>query len=322
MEKAIREFSQQFTFTPEIERADALPDTYRTIVVVGMGGSHLNGDVLKALDPELPLIIHSDYGLPNLPHEEMQEALFVIASYSGNTEEVLDALEQVHKNEYNAAALSTGGKLKERAAELGIPFVAMPDIGIQPRSALGFSTIALAHLLGRERVLRELKDLSGTLDAENIHIEGEVFAGKISGYVPLIYTSRRNHALAYNWKIKFNETAKIPSFCNVLPELNHNEMTGFDVVDSTRPLAAQFAVIFLMDDEDDERIQNRMRVTQEIYANQGVTTHTRLLAGESRAERLFSSLLFADWTALMLSEMYGTEPEEVPLVEEFKRKIS
>jgi len=147
-------------------------------------------------------------------------------------------------------------------------------------------------------------------------------AKKFEGYVPIIYSSRRNLAVTYNWKIKFNETGKIPAFYNIVPELNHNEMTGFDVINSTRSLSKKFKFLFLSDSDDNERIVTRMEVLQKLYEDRKLPVEVVKMNGGSRLEKIFSSLILADWTAFYTSELYGTEATEVPMVEEFKKIIA
>ena len=138
----------------------------------------------------------------------------------------------------------------------------------------------------------------------------------------LLYTSRHNAPLAYNWKIKFNESAKIPAFYNVFPELNHNEMDGFDVVPSTENLAQAFHIIILKDDNDNPRILKRMEVLQRLYGDRGLAVSVVQLTGSSVWGRAFNSLILAEWAAYYVSQYYGTEPEQVPMVEEFKKMIA
>jgi glucose/mannose-6-phosphate isomerase len=134
----------------------------------------------------------------------------------------------------------------------------------------------------------------------------------------VIYASNRNYSIAYNWKIKFNETGKIPAFCNVFPELNHNEMTGFDIRDK---LSENFHFIFLHDSADYERIQKRMYVTAEQLKERGFSVEHIDVQGISPLSKIFSSLVFADWASLYVAKQYGREPEDVPMIEELKKRL-
>ena len=319
MEEAIKNFHKQFTYQPVVVHADKLTQKSK-FVVGGMGGSHLAAGLLLANDPALDLFIHRDYGLPSL--SDAKDRLFIASSYSGNTEETIDFAVQAHKKGYAVATVSVGGKLLEFAQKNGLPHIVIPDTKIQPRSALGFSMNALAKLLGDEALLSELSGLSSKLLLEELKGKGEALAEALRSKVPVIYASTRNSAVAYNWKIKMNETGKIPAFYNVFPELNHNEMTGFDAISTTEGLSRKFHFILLTDSADHPKIGKRMHVCRKLYEDRGFPVTEVALAGDSTLERIFSSLLVADWTAVNIAKIYGTEAEQVPMVEEFKKLVS
>ena len=320
MREAIIKQNTQLALEPEIEFADRLL-THEKFVVSGMGGSHLAADMLQCWNPLLDIIIHKDYGLPPLKPEHVGKRLFIASSYSGNTEEVLDGFEAALVRNMPVCAISVGGALLDRAEQEKIPYIKIPDIGIQPRSALGFSIKALLKIMGQEHVSAELRTLANTLVPGSFEHTGKKLAKHIAGRVPLIYTSARNRAIAYNWKIKFNETGKIPAFMNVFPELNHNEMTGFDTIESTALLSANFYCLVLRDEEDHPRVQKRMEILEKLYNDHGISAQTIMLAGASRFEKIFSSLYLADWAAYYTAEHYGADSNNVPMVEEFKKHM-
>jgi glucose/mannose-6-phosphate isomerase len=321
MSQAIRDFAKQFLFEPKVENAKRLKKTYRRSFVIGMGGSHLAADVLLLAKPDLPLMVWSDYGLPPVPPAERKGTLIIASSYSGNTEETLDGLKRALKLGMPIAVLAVGGKLLAAAEKNRLPYVKLPDTGIQPRSALGFSLRALLAILGDTKTLAETGKLARTLQPDKFETEGTQLAAALKDRVPVIYASRANGAIAYNWKIKCNETGKIPAFYNVVPELNHNEMTGFDAAGASKHLSERFSFIFLTDDKDHPRIQKRMAVLETLYQDRGLPVHRIALTGKTPFEKAFTSLILADWTAVHLAAGYGLESEQVPMVEEFKRLI-
>jgi glucose/mannose-6-phosphate isomerase len=209
--------------------------------------------------------------------------------------------------------------LLEFAKKNKIPYIQLPETAIQPRSAIGFSIIALAKLIEGDDAVTELKTLAKKLDVTKWEKTGKDFAQGIRGQIPVIYSSRTNFSIAYNWKIKFNETAKIPAFYNVFPELNHNEMAGFDPIESTKGLSDKFHFIFLDDPSDHPKIMHRAQVTKKLYTDRGLLVTTFQLAGDTVFEKIFNSLILADWIALSVSKMYGTVPDAVPIVEELKK---
>jgi len=318
MKQAINNFPKQFEFEPKIENADVLKKTNK-FLICGMGGSNLAADLLKIWDPSLDILTHKDYGLPVL--SDLQDRLVILSSYSGNTEEVIDAWKQVKTHGASAAVLTTGGKLLDLAKEASLPYVVMPNTGIQPRSALGLNIRGLMKIMGLEVALDKSAELVKKLNVSAAETAGTDLASRLKDFVPIIYTSRRNIGIAYNWKIKLNETGKIPSFYNVIPEMNHNEMTGLDVSDTTRHLSEKFYFIILRDPEDYPHIQKRMEVLENVYKDRKLKVEVITMEGDAAFYKIFTSLLMADWTALGIAEHYGLEAEQVPMVEEFKQMI-
>ncbi|MDO8594213.1 MAG: SIS domain-containing protein [bacterium] len=321
MEEAIKKFNTQFEWKPVVENESALPRQKR-VVLGGMGGSHLAGGLFQALRPEVPFFIHRDYGLPALLPSDLKESMYIADSFSGNTEEAVDFAEKALSKRLSVTVIAKGGKLLEFAQKHKLPHVVLPPTKIQPRSGLGFQILALAALLHDAPLLKELSKLTTILKPALLERQGKALVESLRGSIPVIYSSTRNQSLAYNWKIKMNETGKIPSFYNVFPELNHNEMTGFDTIETTEGLSRKLHFIFLTDSTDHPQIQKRMRVCKKLYEERGIAVSIVPLKGKSVLEKIFTSLLIADWTALHLSKLYKTEAEQVPMVEEFKRLIA
>ncbi len=317
MKDAILGFFKQFGFQPVLMNGENL-GKYEKFLVAGMGGSHFGADFIKALKPEADIIIHSDYGLP-LPNLT-KDRLVICSSYSGNTEEVLSAFQEAGKRQLPVVAVSVGGELLKTAKEAGTPYVEIPDTGIQPRSALGYSFLAFAKAMGMEDVLSEAIELE-KIKAADFEKRGEELAQKLKGFVPLVYSSQRNNAIAFNWKIGFNETAKTPAFYNVFPELNHNEMTSFDFSDGNKDLAQKFCFVFLRDGDDYERIGKRMDITKNLYEKKRLKAVDLEMDGKTRLEKIFISSILADWTAYYLGLAYGVDTEQVPMVEELKKTM-
>ncbi|HAS80758.1 MAG: Bifunctional phosphoglucose/phosphomannose isomerase [Candidatus Nomurabacteria bacterium GW2011_GWE1_32_28] len=321
MYESIKNFNKQFLYEPETINEENLFKK-SNFIVVGMGGSALAPLLLKKYKPEISIMIHNNYGLPQISKKELENSLIILSSYSGNTEEVLDAFQKAKENNLSMAVISVGGKLLSLAKENGIPYIKLPNTGIQPRMALGYSIKAFLKLIGDEDGLKEISKLSEILNPNDYEETGKIFAKKLKNYVPIIYTSSNNLSIVYNWKIKLNETGKIPSFYNVLPELNHNEMTGFDVVDATKELSNKFYFIILKDEEDDERIINRMNILEKLYKDRNLKVEIIEIKGNDIWHKIFSSLVLADWTAYYTALEYEQDPEQVPMVEELKKLIT
>lgn len=321
MGKAILDFGKQFAFSPRVENARKLK-AYGKFTVCGMGGSNLVMGLLKIADPTIDSVEHRNYGLPALSTTATKDRLNVAVSYSGNTEETLSSFDAALRRRLPLAAIATGGKLLARAKKQGVPYIELPITGIQPRMALGFITQALLKLMHRGALYRQASALAIILKPSKARSAGERLARDFKNHIPVIYASDINGMIAYNWKIKMNETGKIPAFYNVLPELNHNEMTGFDVKEKSRHLSKQFHFILLKDRDDDVRIQRRMEVLARIYRARHLPVKVVSMPGKNPLHKIFSSLILADWTAFYTAKQYGLESEKVPMVEEFKKFIA
>jgi glucose/mannose-6-phosphate isomerase len=320
MKQAFIEFQKQFTYNPVIKNKKKYKKSDR-FIVLGMGGSNLAPNIIRNVSPELYIRTHKNYGLPTMPDKCLKNFLIIANSYSGNTEEVLDGLKQAHKKKLNIIVIATGGKLIKYAQKYELPYIQMPNFGIQPRSALGFNCRAILRAMGQVKLYKETSLLTTTLKGENYEARGKKLAKALKNKIPIIYSSTNNVSIAYNWKIKFNETGKIPAFYNVLPELNHNEMTGFDVQPSSKKLSDKFFFIFIRDDKDHKKIQRRMDVVARLYKKRKLPVVNLKLSGKNKWQQIFSSLLIADWAAYYTAMSYKLEPEEVPMVEEFKKMI-
>lgn len=321
MEEVIRNFPRQFAWEPKIENEGKLAHLEKYILA-GMGGSHLQGDILNTIAPESNLFIHRDYGLPSLTKRDLSQHLFIASSYSGNTEETVSAFRDGIQRGLQVVAISTGGLLLELAESHRVPFIKIPDTGIQPRMALGFTFRALVKVVGRGDILESSEKLAFELRAEDFETQGKALGEMLYGRVPVIYASERNSALAYIWKIKLNEGAKIPAFCNVFPELNHNEMAGFDTHKNTISLSEKFSFIFLQDSQDHPRIAKRQEVLKKLYEARGLRVFVLPMQGRTALHKVFSSSLLADWVVLALALKYQVDAEQVPMVEEFKKRMA
>ena len=315
----IKNSLKQLDYNPEVINGDnplVGGGKYERFVFVGMGGSALAPDVLKIIKPEIDLIIHRDYGLPSLPDQILAKCLIVLNSYSGNTEEVLDAFNVALKKKLPMAVITVGGRLLELAKENGVPFIQMPDLGLQPRLAVGLNLRAVFKITGQDKEIEMLSQLK--FDGES---RGKEVAEKIKGFIPIIYSSRKNGSLAYLWKIKINEFVKRPSFSNVFPEINHNEMAGFYGDKISNLLNNNFGFIFLKDTEDGPRVLKRMETMEKILKDRNFPVEVVEISNSNNLQKVFSVLNLSDWMAYYLAKESGTDPADISMIEEFKKLI-
>ncbi|MEK7560298.1 MAG: bifunctional phosphoglucose/phosphomannose isomerase [Patescibacteria group bacterium] len=320
MFESIKNTKQQFLWEPVLNNAKA--KEFKRIIVCGMGGSNIASGFLEMLRPDLDILAHRTYGLPATVSKN---DLVILSSYSGNTEETLDSLKEAVSEGLNIVAIAAGGKLLDLAKEKNIPFIQIPVSTIQPRMALGYSLLAMLKAIGGEENIKKIHEFGKNFNPDVFEVPGRELAEKLQGKIPVIYSSWKNKSIAYAWKIKFNESAKIPAFFNVFPELNHNEMVGFLSFVATPEGVCGSVInpyfIFLKDSKDHPKVQKRMEITQKLLTEKGYSCHSYVFVDSHRVYKIFNSLTLADWVAYHIAKNFGINPEDSAIIEDFKNKI-
>lgn len=311
------------------------PAETRRIAVTGLGGSAIGGDFLRCLADEygpIPVMVNRDY---HLPHWVNRNTLVIAASYSGNTEETLQAIRDAGLAEAQIAVVTSGGRLAEIAKHAGYAYALVPG-GQPPRSATGYMFFPQLNFLAHRSLLRHTfdKDIEETVHvleqlarrlgpevptAQNV---AKQLAQALYGKIPVIYGSQGYRGVvAYRWKCQFNENTKIAAFSNVLPEQNHNEILAW--VQANKQ-AQNWAVVFLRDPQErseNPRILRRVEVTQELVGRvAGV--YEVYAEGESLLARLFSLVYIADFVSVYLAYLYGVCPTEISYIDHLKEELT
>jgi glucose/mannose-6-phosphate isomerase len=317
MHQVLKEFPIQIQKGWQLAENIKITDKISKIVVAGMGGSCLPGEILQSYveDFSIPIFLNRDYSIPGFIDDE---TLFFVISYSGNTEETVDALRAAKKKNARIIVVASGGKMKKLAEEMELTYIEVPS-GLQPRFAYGYLFLILLRILQNSNLVDSQDDwVSKT--AEVLHKDifkehAEDLSEKLLDKIPIIYTSDRMKAVAYKWKINFNENTKIPAFYNVFPELNHNEMNGFV------NLNGNYHVIIIKDENDHERIKKRMDIFKELVKQRGVEVTEIGLSGPNRLAKIMSAIYIGDWVSFFLAIRKKLDPTPVKLVEDFKGKL-
>lgn len=291
------------------------------VVVAGMGGSAITGDLLQAYCAErAPLLhVHVSRGY-DVPAFVDSRTLVFVSSYSGNTEETLSSLKGAMRKGAKVVVIASGGKLLQQAEQLNKPLVSVPE-GVQPRAAIACLFLPLLNVLHNAGLIPDpSSDVSSAIGSLKASGNGykeraKLLAEKLAGKVPLIYSSDKMAGVARRWKYELNENAKIHAFCNVFPELNHNEMVGYV------KLNANYYVILLEDESDLRRIKERIRLTKEIVGAKGVPSTQLVIKGDNPLTKLLSAVYIGDLTSVYLARLYNVDPEPVAIVEDFKKQL-
>jgi len=325
MKEIILNFPKQFKVGFRAAQNINIKPKLKKVCICGMGGSALPANllamVLEEYKEKLSLTIQRDYTLPSSVD---RQTLIVCISYSGNTEETISCTKEALKRKLKIVLISSDGQLEKLAKRYSLPFVRI-EKGYPPRMALGYLFGALIGILNTLKFIpaslkKELIELEGTLKPEQLEKEGKSLATKLKGRVPVIYASNRLKYLARIWKIKFNENTKIPAFWNYFPELNHNEMTGFEQGNhKLLSINNKLYLILLQDRDDHPRNKKRMELTLRVLKKRNIKGEIVKLKGKTFLERVFNSILLSDWVSYYLAKAYGVDPIPVKMVEEFKK---
>lgn len=300
------------------------------VVFTGMGGSSLVAELMRTWPVlEVPFTIVKGYDLPASVRNE--STLVIAGSYSGNTEETLEALEQARKNNAQIAIIAHGGKLAENAKQNNDVFAELPACP-QPRASVFYAYRAVSEILvaaglakpGDITKLESLVDRlekavrTWTSDIPTEHNPAKQVAHKMAGKTPIIYAGPLMYPAAYKWKIDVNENAKNTAWCNFIPEFNHNEFLGW----SSHPIEKPFAVIDLISSFEHPRVLKRFEVSDRMLSGMRPARTVVEARGETPLEHMLYLVLFGDFATTYLGILNGVDPTPVALVEKFKKELS
>lgn len=306
-------------------------DHISNLMILGMGGSGITGDVIRVLladQLELPILVNKSYTLPACIGKD---SLVFAVSYSGDTEETLAAATGALSRGAQLIGVSSGGKLERLTGEKDLSLIKIPA-GLQPRAAIGYLTlpilISLNYLGLALKFDEECEELTAMLDglqlkwraglptADN---EAKQLAEKMYGNIPLVYGGDGLSGLAaLRWKCQFNENSKVPAFWNQFPELNHNEIAGWEKL---ADVSRRFYLVNLRDLEEHPQVAKRFKVTGELIGDRFAGTAEFISEGESRLARFFSLVYLGDFTSVYLAILNGIDPTPVDRIQLLKAKL-
>lgn len=301
---------------------------FSSIIVSGLGGSAIAGDLLlNFLKDELkvPLIVNRNYFLPAFANEN---TLVIISSYSGNTEETVSGLQQAISKKCSIVAITTGGKVEEISLENNVPVVKTLT-GFQPRYALGVSFFSLLKVI---QTLGFVEDQSIFVNGiiENWKSAGEELsqeenkaldlAIEIDGRIPIIYSyADFNSAAGYRLKCQFNENSKLQAFYNVIPEMNHNEIIGWELFDDDEQ---DFIIINILDPDFPPQIKKRFEISTELCLESG-TAKIEITGKLPNAKlRLFEIVYLCDWITYYTAIIDEISPTDIENINILKYRLA
>lgn len=295
---------------------------FSNVVISGLGGSGISGTIISELIApvaNVPVWINKDYGLPAFVNEK---TLVVACSYSGNTEETLSAAKIALSKGAKVVCITSGGELLKIAGENRLNVLTMQG-GNPPRSMLGYSFIYLCYLmknygvadfqysLGVDEFLQLLKK-----EEAEIKEKAENLAKRLKGKIPVIYAVSGSLGIATRWRQQFNENAKMLAWEAEIPEMNHNELVGWEGGNT------DYATIFLRNSTDFERSSRRIEIIKEIIGKKTENINEVWSKGESAVARTLYLIHFGDWVSYYLSKINGVDIMDIRSIDHLKSELS
>ena len=303
----------------------------RQVVIAGLGGSAIGGDLLSAyVEPScrVPVSLHRDYGLPAWARGA--DTLVIASSHSGNTEETLSAFEVAVEQGCRTLAVSTGGELAKVAQKGGVPWWRFEHHS-QPRAAVGFSFGLLLAALTRLELVpdpsKAIQDTVALMKAQQSHLVAEVpvaknpakrIAGQLMGRWVTVFSAGALGPVARRWKCQVNELAKAWAQFDLLPEGDHNSLAGTMYPQEILP---RMMALFLRGPADHPRHRLRLDLTRKALMLEGINTDFIDAQGDHPLANQWTMLHFGDYTAYYLAMAYGVDPTPVDALQAFKREM-
>lgn len=303
-----------------IESARLEPAEAAGVMICGMGGSAIGGDLAAAAVGDRvtrPMITVRGYELPSWVTPEWT---VLCSSYSGNTEETLACFAAAEALGARRIVASTGGELVDGARAAGLPVVGLPGI-FQPRAAVAYMFAVAAEVAAlagaAPRVHTEIDAAAAFLTAEAGALQERAaeIAARLGSAFPIVYGADLTAPVARRWKTQVNENAKLPAFFSELPEADHNELCGW------KAGGGRFAAVFLEDSDQHPRERRRFELTAAAVAADGGTAIRLETAGETRVARLLWGVMLGDLVSLELAKARGVDPLPVEAIERFKGEM-
>ena len=309
---------------------DFVVDSYDDLLIVGMGGSGVAGDVLKLVLNETSQInveVRKAYGVPKVVADRRPKCLFI--SYSGNTEETVEAVNDAIRYKLDWSVISSGGKLLELAKEHKRPFVKVPQ-GLQPRAAFGFMTKAAMHYVSSDidRKYLEMCDQAGDylnkalanqseneLLSQALQISKEVGSktSVIYGGTPLTYL------VAQRWKTQINENSKSKAFVGFMPEVHHNEILSWEA--NKEGSKNNYQLLFLRSSKENSQISKRFELTKEIIGDKVDISEIKNISSENIISNLFHLTLIGDLVSVYMADNLEIDPYDITAIEKLKKLL-
>lgn len=328
MNKSMNDLVLEFPYQVKqaLEIADGFDATlereFQNVLICGLGGSGIGGTILSQLiadQCDKPILSSKDYTVPTFVNEH---TLVIACSYSGNTEETLEALLTATESGAQIACITSGGKLLDMAQNIGWPVIQIPS-GYPPRAAFGFSLIQLLKFASAFGLCTDQWkwDVDAALSrfetqSTQIQSDAKILASQLFGKLPIIYSSGWLEGVGTRWRQQINENAKMLCWHHYYPEMNHNELVGW------RNENSDLAVVMLKSNFDHKRVSKRMDLSEEVFAKYTPNVFQINAQGSSKIEQALYLIHLGDWMSVYLADLKGADSTEVMVIDWLKGELA
>jgi glucose/mannose-6-phosphate isomerase len=318
----------EYSWNNKIDLSSIKKHKIKNIVISGLGGSAIAGDLIQNyLNEELniPLFINRNYYTPSFINFE---TLFIASSYSGNTEETIESLNKAKEHNCIIICITTGGEIEKIAIENNYPIIKLQN-GYQPRFSIGLSFFTLLKIFQELNFIQTQGEIvSYTINlwkrlGEEYSAESNITfcsAEKLLGFVPIIYSvENATNSLGNRLKSQLAENAKMPSFANIFPEFNHNEIVAWESYSENQFRAK---VIIILDESYHPQVKRRINIVSEIIKKAGAEIIYLESSELTYKKRLLDLVYKIDWITYYSAILRKKDPSEIDNIHFLKKHLS
>jgi glucose/mannose-6-phosphate isomerase len=329
MKELIEGFSAQLLESIEIANTSTLAQSsapIHNVVVAGMGGSGIGGTLIKALtndEIKVPIDVSKSYDIPAYVN---QNTLFIACSFSGNTEETLAAADKAKAKGAQIVAITSGGKMGAFVASNEYSFISIPGRSNSPRASIGYSFVQIFHILHHyglipSRHFEEVQASANNLITHSSEIQriSKELTAYFKDKLPILYGDSKVEAVLIRSQQQIAENSKQLSHVNVFPEMNHNELVGWNF---PHVVFSNAATVLVRTTFDHPRTSVRLDVCKNIFTKVAGSVYELNAQGNSFIEQSVYLINVLDWTSFYLAEANNVDPFPVDVINFLKDELA
>ncbi|MGZ3863940.1 MAG: bifunctional phosphoglucose/phosphomannose isomerase [Bacteroidia bacterium] len=324
MKKLVENFPRQLAEALQIAQSSEISaeKNIQNVLITGLGGSGIGGTIAAELankQSKVPVMVSKDYFIPSFVNEN---TLVVVSSYSGNTEETLNAMQIAIDKKAQIVCITSGGKVKELAEKHKFDLIVIPG-GNPPRSCLGYSLVQVLHVLEAKGIFSfnykaQVEEAIALLNKEQADIQKRAheYAEKLFKKIPVIYSLGNTEGVAIRFRQQINENSKMLCWHHVIPEMNHNELVGWAEKNEN------IAVCVLRTDFDYERNLRRLDINKQVISKYTSTLFEIHGKGSTSLVQALYLIHLTDWISCYIADMKNIDPVEVKIIDFLKGELA